>query len=65
MDRRRNAGPEVSVRPLLDPLVYADSPTPPEAGRKGGKVPVLDPVNYTRRDGRYPEQLRPPRKQAF
>jgi ribonuclease PH len=45
VDRRRNAGPEVSVRPLPDPSIF------PTDTRE-----IFD-ENYTRRDGRYPEQL--------
>lgn len=46
-DRRRNAGPENSTRPLLEPSL---------AATKEGEI--LD-SNTVRRDGRYPEQVRP------
>lgn len=51
-DRRRNLGPEVSVRPVPDPAVIASlSPEEEQAA-------LLDPSTYLRHDGRYPEQLR-------
>ena len=49
MDRKRFAGPEGSVRPLLDPLIHPTS----------SKGKLLDTDTLFRQDGRYPEQLRP------
>lgn len=47
-DRRRNTGPENSTRPLLEPSLASTRK------REG----TLD-SNLMRRDGRYPEQVRP------
>lgn len=44
MDRRRNTGPELSVRPVYSNIA--------------AEVPVLN-QDYIRGDGRYPEQMRP------
>ena len=49
-DRRRNLGPEVSVRPVLDPTIFTSAEN---------DQALLDPSTYQRHDGRYPEQLRP------
>lgn len=46
-DRRRNGGPETSVRPVRDPSVCGET-----------RGPLLS-SELVRRDGRYPEQLRP------
>jgi len=49
MDRRRNVGPELSVRPLS-----LNAATFPASEKR-----VLLDAEYKRLDGRYPEQLRP------
>lgn len=49
IDRRRNAGPENSIRPVPEP-------SPLRAAQRGGET--LD-SDMMRRDGRYPEQVRP------